>query len=285
MTDEHSSRSNHSRSWLERLSNVLLREPQDREQLFELLRDAEQRNILDSDALRMIEGVLQVSEMQARDIMIPRSQMVVIAEDEPLETIIPTIVESAHSRFPVIGNDKDQVSGILLAKDLISYFYEKRDQALDLKPLLRTPVFVPESKRLAVLLEEFRIQHNHMAIVVDEYGGVAGLVTIEDILEEIVGDIEDEHDVEEADNIAQISATSYRVNPLTPIEDFNHYFKCNLSDEEVDTIGGLVMHSLGHMPKKDEIITIDNYCFKVLDSDNRRVGLLEASMLENESSN
>jgi magnesium and cobalt transporter len=263
-------------SWLERLSHALLREPQDREQLIKLLHDAEQRHLLDADALEMIKGVLAVSEQQVRDIMIPRSQMVVIESDIPLQLQMDKIISSAHSRFPVIGENRDEVIGILLAKDLIKHFVKHPEKVLDLKTITRKPRFIPESKRLDVLLKEFRLNRNHIAIVQDEYGGVAGLITIEDVLEEIVGDIADEHDTQDSPLIMVKENNRYLINALTPIEEFNEYFKTQLSDEEFDTIGGLVTHSLGHLPKCNETITLSNYHFRVVNSDKRRIQLLEA---------
>jgi magnesium and cobalt transporter len=266
------------RSWLERLSKALLREPQDREQLVELLRDAEQRHLLDSHSLAMIEGVLQVSEMRVSDIMIPRSQMVVVNANDSPEEYLPIIIESAHSRFPVLGEDRDEVVGILLAKDLINYLWQNKATKFQLRDILRPAIFVPESKRLDVLLQEFRINHNHLAIVVDEYGGIAGLVTIEDILEQIVGEIEDEYDVPEDLNIKKHSDTVYIIKALTPIEDFNQFFNANLSIAEFDTIGGLVLKAFGHLPKRGENIAIDRYRFKVLHADNRRIRLLRLKL-------
>ncbi len=276
--ENHENEIKTQRSWLERLSKALLREPKDREQLVELLRDAEQRQLLDSHSLAMIEGVLQVSEMRVSDIMIPRSQMVVVnANDKPKE-FLSVIIESAHSRFPVIGDDRDEVVGILLAKDLINYLWQDEISRFQLRNILRPAIFVPESKRLDVLLQEFRINHNHLAIVVDEYGGIAGLVTIEDILEQIVGEIEDEYDVPEDLNIKKHSDTVYIVKALTPIEDFNQFFNANLSMTEFDTIGGLVLKAFGHLPKRGENISIDRYRFKVLHADNRRIRLLRMKL-------
>ena len=222
---------------LERLSLLLLREPEDREQLLQLLRSAHERNLMDADALSIIEGALTVSEIQVRDIMVPRAQMDVVSVAEPPEKLVDFVLKTAHSRFPACGESKDDVIGILLAKDLLRHFAGKE---FDLRDSLRPAVFIPESKRLNVLLREFRASHNHMAIVVDEYGGVAGLVTIEDVLEQIVGDIEDEYDFDEAaGNIVLDNAGHYRVKAATEIEDFNNAFGTNLSDENYDTVGGL----------------------------------------------
>lgn len=262
------------KTWLERLSQALLREPQDREQLVKLLRDAEQRHLLDAQALTMIEGVLQISEMQVRDIMIPRAQMVFINHVLPLHKFLPQVIESGHSRFPVIGEDRDEVIGILLAKDLLPYHNDEQKKHFNIKDILRPSMFVPESKRLDILLQEFRRNRNHMAIVVDEYGGVAGLVTIEDVLEQIVGEIEDEYDIDDEAFIKKISETQYTIKALTPIEEFNEYFAVLFDDREFDTIGGIVMHAFGHLPKRGETIVIDNFRFKVLSADNRRIHLL-----------
>jgi len=255
--------------WLERLSHFLLREPEDREQLIELLHSAFERNLLDADALGMIEGVLQVSEMQVRDVMIPRSQMDVIDIADPPEKFIPFVIETAHSRFPVIDDDKNHIIGILLAKDLLK-FYANED--FDVRSMLREPVFIPESKRLNVLLKEFRSNRNHIAIVVDEYGGVAGMVTIEDVLEQIVGDIEDEYDLDEnEDNILRDSHGRYRVKALTEIADFNEALGTEFSDEEFSTIGGLIVNKFGHLPKRGEAISFDGLHITVVRADSRRL--------------
>lgn len=267
-----------SRSWLERLSKALLREPQDREQLVALLRDAEQRNLLDAQALGIIEGALQISAMQVRDIMIPRAQMVVVEQDATLEEFLPLIIESGHSRFPVIGENRDEVIGILLAKDLLNYNFSKQPTRFQIRDILRPTVFVPESKHLNTLLQELRLNRNHMAIVVDEYGGVAGLVTIEDVLEQIVGEIEDEYDIDDEEFIKKHNETQYIVKALTPIEEFNQYFNVSLDDSEFDTIGGIVMQTFGHLPKRGEITTIDRFRFKVLSADNRRILLLRVTL-------
>ncbi|MGA0023965.1 MAG: HlyC/CorC family transporter [Burkholderiales bacterium] len=261
---------------LERLSTLLLREPEDREQLITLLRSAHDHNLLDADGLAMIEGVLQVSEMQARDIMVPRAQMDVIDVNEPPDRFIPLVIETAHSRFPVIGEGKDDVIGILLAKDLLRYY--AGEEEFNVRDMLRPAVFIPESKPLNVLLKEFRKNRNHIAIVVDEYGGVAGLITIEDVLEQIVGDIEDEYDFDEAeDNIVQEKRGIWRVKSLTEIADFNAAFGTNFSDEEFDTIGGLVLQRFGRVPKRGEQLVIDTLNFRVLRADSRRVYLLQVA--------
>ena len=261
-------------SVLDRISTFLLRKPEDREQLIELLHSSYDRDLLDADALAMIEGVLQVSEMQARDIMIPRSQMDVIDIGESPAQFIPTVIQTAHSRFPVIGDNKDNVIGILLAKDLLRYY--AGEEEFNVREMLRPAVFIPESKPLNVLLKEFRVSRNHIAIVVDEYGGVAGLVTIEDVLEQIVGDIEDEHDVDDVDEkIVEERGGQYRVKALTELSDFNEVFGTNYDEEAFDTIGGLVLQRFGRIPKRGEQISFDNLSFKVLRADSRRMHLLQ----------
>jgi magnesium and cobalt transporter len=280
MAEKLDAEENKQRSWFERLSDMLIREPKDRAQLMEVLRDAEEREILSSDMLSMIESVLQVSEMHVREVMIPKSQMVVINRNDTLESILPVIIESAHSRFPVIEEESDDVVGILLAKDVLRYFFNRDKTEFNVGDILRPAVFVPQSKRLDVLLREFRVKRNHMAIVIDEYGLVAGLVTIEDVLEQIVGDIEDEYDTDEEDDIKKHTDNSYTVKATTPIETFNDYFKTDFSDEEFDTIGGLVLKDFGHLPKRGEVIKIDHYRFKVLHSDNRRIHLLEVKKVK-----
>jgi magnesium and cobalt transporter len=264
-------------SLISRIKRAISGEPWSRDEIQEVLQNAQVD--LDADEKRMLEGVLDVSETQVRDVMIPRSQMVVIDINEPFEEILKTIVESGHSRFPVIGEDRDEVLGILLAKDLLRHFGSSEAKDVSLRRLLRTASVIPESKRLNALLKEFRASHNHMAIVVDEYGGVAGLLTIEDVLEEIVGDIDDEHDHEEAEFIRpdgdRNGRPSYAVRALTRIEDFNEFFECELSDEEYDTIGGLVMHELGRLPRRGEKIDFDGFEFAVTKADRRRIDTLQ----------
>ena len=254
---------------IERLSHFLLRGPEDREQLFELLKSSYEKNLMDADSLSMIEGVLQVSEMQVRDIMIPRSQMDVIDISHSPEKFIPFVMETAHSRFPVIEDDKNDVIGILLAKDLLKYY---AGDDFEIRDMLRPTVFIPESKRLNVLLKEFRGSRNHIAIVVDEYGGVSGMVTIEDVLEQIVGEIEDEFDFDETeDNIIQDKNGHYRVKASTEIEDFNEYFNVSFSNEEFSTIGGLIIQAFGHLPKRDEKITFQGFKITILRADSRKL--------------
>ena len=255
--------------WLHRLGLLLLREPEDREQLVALLHSAYEKNLLDADALAMIGGVMQVSEMQVRDIMIPRPQMDVIDINDPPDKFIPFVMETAHSRFPVIDGDRDNVIGILLAKDLLHHY---ADGEFNMREMLRPAVFIPKSKRLNVLLKDFRSNRNHIAIVVDEYGGVAGLVSIEDVLEQIVGEIEDEYDFDETeDNIIADNLGHFRVKAVTPIPDFNESFRTKFSDEHYDTIGGLVLSRFGKLPKRGEQIVAEGLRIQVLRSDSRRI--------------
>ena len=254
---------------LERLSTLLLREPEDREQLITLLHSAYERNLLDAEALSMMEGVIQVSERQVREIMLPRAQMDVIDISEPPEQFIPFVIETAHSRFPVIDGNKDNIIGVLLAKDLLRYY---AGEEFDVRDMLRPAVFVPESKRLNVLLRDFRSNRNHMALVVDEYGGVCGMVTIEDVLEQIVGEIEDEYDFDEdEDNVIPVGKGNWRIKASTEIEDFNSVLGTEYSDEEYDTVGGLVLKAAGQLPKRGERITVGNMIFTVLRVDSRRL--------------
>lgn len=292
--DQPSGRTNNGEqqnSWLGRLTQSLLNKPfasvpKDREQLAAVLRDAEKQGLLNHDALAMIEGALTVADMQVRDVMVPRSQMVVVEESASPETFLPVVIESAHSRFPVMGDSRDEIVGILLAKDLLAYMGERDAQSAEgselrfhLNDLLRPAVFIPESKRLNVLLKDFRANRNHMAIVVDEYGGVAGLVTIEDVLEQIVGDIEDEHDFEDDAFIVKHSENQFTLKALTPIEDFNEYFEAELYGGEVDTVGGLLLREFGRMPGRDEQCKIGPFEFKVLRADSRRIHLLQVSVM------
>ena len=270
-------RSRPTGTWLRRLVESLSGEPQDLEDLTEVLEDARARGLIDADVLAMLEGVLEVSEIQVRDVMVPRSQMVVIQRDEPPERILPVVIESGHSRFPVVGEDRDEVAGILLAKDLLRYFAQGDEAHFDIRECLRPAVFIPESKRLNVLLKEFRVSHNHMAIVVDEYGGVSGLLTIEDVLEQIVGEIGDEYDVDEGEGIRKESERTFNVPALTRIEDFNAAFGTRFSDEEFDTIGGLVLHELGRMPRRGEAIEIGGLELKVVRADRRRIETLRVT--------
>ena len=269
--------------------NLLTQEPPNREGLIEILRNAENRNLLDADALLMIEGALHVSETHVRDIMVPRVQMIIIDNNAKPEEILKSVVESGHSRFPVIGDSSDEIEGILLAKDLLNY-YADTDKNFDIKDVMRPTVFIPESKRLNVLLREFRMSRNHMAIVVDEYNGVAGLVTIEDVIEEIIGEIEDEHDHEDNEiNINTHDNNRYTVKALTPISEFNEFFNTEIHDNEYDTVGGFVINTFGYLPKRGEIIDFERFNIKILRADKRRVHLIlftqidSGNLLENNS--
>lgn len=264
------------RSWFERLSAWLIREPQDREQLIDVLREAEERHLLSAEHLTMIESILQVSEMQVREIMVPKAQMAIIHDNHSFDQILPRVVDSGHSRFPVVDHLSEDVIGILLAKDILKFSFSRTPQEMfKVRERMRPAVFIPQSKRLDILLREFRVNHHHMAIVIDEYGYVAGLVTIEDVLEQIVGDIEDEYDVGSDEHIKKHEDGSYTVKANAPIEEFNAYFHSKLSTEEFDTIGGLVLKAFGHLPKRGEVIKFKNFQFKVLHSDQRRIYLLE----------
>ncbi|MBO6656955.1 MAG: CBS domain-containing protein [Pseudomonadales bacterium] len=268
-----------SKTWLEKLSLALSGEPSSRSELLELLRSAEQRALLDGEALSIIEGALTVSDMQVREIMVPRAQVVFVRIDEEPAEFLPTVIGSGHSRFPVLGENQDEVVGILLAKDLLSLAHKDRKQKFNLRDSLRPCTAIPESKRLDILLQEFRATRNHLAVVYDEYGGISGIVTIEDVLEQIVGDIEDEYDFEEEGFINKHADGSFTIKALTPIEDFNEYFEIQFSDEEFDTIGGLVTSCFGHLPKRDEEVAIDQFQFKVLNADGRRVHLLQMNIV------
>ncbi len=260
--------------WLRRITQSFAGEPQDREELEGLLREASERGLIDSDALTMLEGVLDVADLQVRDIMVPRAQMVFVRRHERAAVILPKVVESGHSRFPVMDEDRDDIVGILLAKDLLRLSGEKRER-FDIREFMRPALFVPESKRLNVLLREFRRNRNHMAIVVDEYGGVSGLVTIEDVIEQIVGEIDDEFDVEDDLNIRRDAERQFTVRGVTRIAEFNEYFGAQLSEEEgFDTVAGLLMKQLGHLPRRGESATIDGFEFRVLRADRRRIEAL-----------
>jgi len=270
-----------SRTWLEKLSQAFSGEPNSRDELLELLRSAHERDLLDQEALRIIEGALTVSDMQVREIMLPRAQVVFVRLDESPDEFLPMVIGSGHSRFPVLGENQDEVAGILLAKDLLPLALKDRKQKFNLRDNLRPTIGVPESKRLDVLLQEFRSTRNHLAVVYDEYGGVSGIVTIEDVLEQIVGNIEDEFDFEEEGFVNQHADGTFTIKALTPIEDFNEAFETDFSGDEFDTIGGLVTHAFGHLPKRDEEIIInESYMFRVLNADGRRVHLLELSILD-----
>lgn len=272
-------------SWLERLSTMLAREPQNREQLMEILRDAEDRDVLSSEMLSMFERILQVSEMQVREVMVPKATMVVIEKDIQLDDLLQIVIESGHSRFPVIDPAGGNIVGVLLAKDILKYTIKKNTEEFDITSIIRPPVFTPQSKRLDILLREFRVNRNHLAMVLDEYGHVAGLVTIEDVLEQIVGEIDDEYDYEEDDiYIKKHEDDSYVVKAQTPIDEFNEYFNSSFSDEEFDTIGGIVLQHFGHLPKRGETVKLQQFRFKVLHSDSRRVYLFEVKVGKKKSS-
>jgi magnesium and cobalt transporter len=271
MNESRSAGEGGDKSLVERIAQFFSSDPRTREDLLEVLSTAAENEVIDEDSQSIIIGAMQVTDMQARDIMIPRAQMVVIKGDASLEEVLPQIIRSAHSRYPVIGENPDDVLGILLAKDLLPQILNRDHSDFQIVDLLRPTVVVPESKRLNVLLREFRENRNHMAIVIDEYGGVAGLVTIEDVLEEIVGEIEDETDVESDQFIRQISDQDYFIKALTPIDAFNDRFDSQFSDEEFDTIGGLVIQAFGHMPARNEITTIDGFEFKVINADQRKI--------------
>ena len=269
--------------WLERFSHLWTNKPRSQEQLRDVLRDAQRHDLLDDQALSMIEGVFQVADMRVRDIMIPRVQMVVVEADRRPEEFVATVIDSGHSRFPVIGDSRDEIVGILLAKDLLAHFARRESGRFNMHDVLRPPVFIPESKRLNVLLREFRAGRNHIAIVVDEYGGVSGLVTIEDVLEQIVGDIDDEHDIDEGQDIKRHSGTEYTVKATTPISDFNEYFSTHFGGEEFETIGGIVVKAFGYVPDRDERKVIDGVQFRVLRADQRRVHLLRVTPQDSSS--
>lgn len=261
------------KSWIERIGQIMGGEPQDRGDLLEILREAEEKHLVDKYALKMLEGVLQVSEQRARDVMVPRKKMIVLKKDALLDDVYPTVIEYGHSRFPVISEDKSEVVGVLLAKDLLAHALNRKE--IKVEQLMRAATVVPESKRLNVLLKEFRAKRSHMAIVVDEYGAVAGVVTIEDVLEQIVGEIEDEHDYEAEEYITKRNEKEYIIQALTPLEDFNQYFFADLDTEEFDTVGGFIVGHLEHMPKKGEKVEQGRFRFEVLKADGRRVHLLK----------
>ncbi|MBT8438350.1 MAG: CBS domain-containing protein [Gammaproteobacteria bacterium] len=276
MPSEHPT-SGSSKNWLDRLVQLFGAEPEDKEDIVEILQNAKEKALLDTDALAMMEGVLGVSDMRVRDIMIPRAQMTVVNRNDSLEDILPVIIESAHSRFPVVSGSRGEVVGILLAKDLLQFCV--RSDHYNLKDVLRSAVFVPESKRLNILLKEFRVNRNHMAIVVDEYGSASGFVTIEDVLEQIVGEIEDEHDFDEGATILKHDEEDFSAKALATIEDFNEYFDTELDDSDFDTIGGYVVNAFGHMPKRGESVEAEGFRFTVKRADSRKVHLLNIQRL------
>jgi magnesium and cobalt transporter len=284
MNDDASTNSQDKRSWLDRLSFFLSDRPSTKEELLERIRQAEEDQILDREALDTIEGALQMSHMQVRDIMVPRPQMAVVKADQTTTEFMQTITETSHSRFPVIGESPDDVLGILLAKDLLPLAFAKQMDDFDLNAMLRKPIFVPESKRLSVLLNEFRTNRYHMAIVLDEYGGVAGLVTIEDVLEQSVGESEDETDAEEDDgNIRPFADNGFLVKALTTIDDFNEHFGTYYDETEFDTIGGIITQQFGHLPAKDEHIQVGELNFLILAADNRRIRLMQVNPISTDA--
>jgi magnesium and cobalt transporter len=261
--------------WLKKIAQGFVGEPQDRNELLTVLREAGQRGLVDPDALSMLEGVLEVGDLQVRDIMIPRAQMVFVRRDDPFAKLLPVVVESGHSRFPVMDEDRDDIVGILLAKDLLRLYTQDVRERFDIREFMRPVVFVPESKRLNVLLKEFRGNRNHMALVVDEYGGVSGLVTIEDVIEQIVGEIDDEFDVEDDHNIRKEAERQFTVRGVTRIDEFNEYFGAHLSEEEgFDTVAGLLMKEFGRLPRRGDAATIDGFEFRVTRADRRRIDAL-----------
>lgn len=278
MSDDnpHSRSGSAAKSWLERIAAIFTAEPQDLSDLEDVIAEANSRNLIDTDTKGMLQGVLDVSKMRARDIMVPRSQMATIDIDQPLSEFLPILLENNHSRYPVVNEDKDHIEGILIVKDILQYALTP-DVEWQLKDLLRPAVIIPESKRVDALLKEFRQKRYHMAIVVDEYGGVSGLITIEDILEQIVGDIEDEHDNEEGSDIRQLGSHVFLVSALTPLDEFNESFATSFDEEEAGTIGGIVLHAFGHMPVKGEVIELGGLTFKVYKANSRRLVQLQVT--------
>ena len=277
MTDDQSNLDLNPKSWIDKITQVFSDEPTDTKSLLELLRNAEQDQVLDADALGIIEGALQVSSMQVRDIMIPRSQLVIVSAKLPPNKIIELVTKASHSRFPVTGENVDNVIGILLAKDLLPLILKEETEKLDIKDVVRPATFVPESKRLNVLLKEFRETRQHMAIVIDEYGSVSGAVTIEDVLEQIVGEIEDEYDVDDESHIKKFDEENYIVKALTPVDEFNECFGTQFSDQEFTTLGGLVLQQIGHIPERGETINIGPFLVTVLNADSRQIKLLKVT--------
>ncbi|WP_440873763.1 HlyC/CorC family transporter [Thalassotalea sp. PLHSN55] len=287
MSDDnpHPSNGSSNKSLWDRTLQLFTGEPKNKEELVNVLNDAEDRDLIKPETKLMIEGVLEVSDMRVRDIMIPRSQMVTLDINSPLEEIIPIVLESGHSRFPVVNDDIDHIEGILLAKDMLAYGFNRSEETLTLAEVIRQAIIIPESKKVEPLLKEFRSKRYHMAIVVDEYGGVSGLVTIEDILELIVGEIEDETDDEIEEDIKHLASNVYQVKALTELADFNEFFNCKFDEEDADTIGGIVLHQFGHMPKKGEHLSINHFEFKVTVADSRRIQTLQVSVPKNHTIN
>lgn len=280
MTDDQSTIDPRAKSWIDKIAQVFSDEPTDKKSLLELLRNAEQDQVLDADTLGIIEGALQVSSMQVRDIMIPRSQVVTVAANLGLNEILDLVSRASHSRFPVVGENVDNVMGILLAKDLLPLVLNGGQEKFNIKDIVRPATFVPESKRLNILLKEFRETRQHMAIVIDEYGSVCGVVTIEDVLEQIVGEIEDEFDVDDDSYIKKFDEQNYIVKALTPVDEFNEYFDTEFSDQEFTTIGGLVLQEFGHIPERGEMISIGDFDIIILNADSRQIKLLKVTTPE-----
>ncbi len=280
MSDDQSSRSQGNKSWLERISQAFSSGPESVEDVLEILRDAESQSIIDADSMSIIEGAMQVIDMRVDEIMIPRSQMITVKASQEPKEFLPEIMSSAHSRFPVIGESQDDVIGVLLAKDLLPLALNNDLNWNRIREILRPPTFVPESKRLNQLLKEFKENRNHMAIVVDEYGGTAGLITIEDVLEQIVGEIDDEHDFDDDYMIKQADNNEFVVKAVTPIDEFNEHFATKFNEDEYDTIGGIVLSHFGHLPKREESVNIGKYHFTVLNADNRAIRLLKVSPIQ-----
>jgi magnesium and cobalt transporter len=284
MSDDtpHSTSGSAGKNWITKIIQAISGEPKNREEFVEFINEAESNDVIDHGTKEMIEGVMEVGEMRVRDIMIPRAQMVTIDIEQTVTEFLPVVLESAHSRFPVINEDKDHIEGILLAKDLLQFAFDE-EKTFKITDILRPAIIVPESKRVDILLREFRQHRYHMAIVVDEYGGVSGVVTIEDILELIVGEIEDEHDTEEgnSDDIRPLNTSTYSVKALTPLDNFNEFFESSFDEEEADTIGGIVLKAFGHLPEKDETVTIDDIQFIVTNADNRRLIQLKVLLPKN----
>lgn len=268
----------HERRWLDRVLSAFTAEPKSREELLEIIKEAAENKVVDAEELEIIQGALDVADQQVREILVPRSQMVVVNINAPLTEFLPLVIESGHSRFPVVGDSTDDIRGVLLAKDLLPLILNGAADFV-LENVVRPATIIPESKRLNVLLKEFREDRSHMALVIDEYGGISGLVTIEDILEEIVGDIEDETDDCEDDAfIRKVTETDYIIKALTPVEDFNEYFKTDFDEDEFDTIGGILMRAFGHLPQRNEVVEVDGYQFRVLYADTRQIHLVRLSL-------
>ncbi|MGA1741482.1 MAG: HlyC/CorC family transporter [Pseudohongiellaceae bacterium] len=278
MADDQFSNDPDEKSWIDKIKTIFGSQVSDKKDLVDQLRLAQEEKIIDVDALSIIEGALQVGDMQVREIMIPRPQIAMLNTKSSLEEILQIVTETAHSRFPVTGENSDDIIGILLAKDLIPLLLEKNSsKRFNIKDIVRPVTVIPEYKRLNVLLKEFRENRNHMAIVIDEYGGLAGAVTIEDILEQIVGEIEDEYDVDDEDYIKTSDGESYIVKAITPLDEFNEYFHSNFTSEEMGTIGGILLNQFGHIPSRNERIGIGPYVFKILNADGRQIRLIEVS--------